>query len=149
MLTQLLDHFNLHNLLNSHQSTYREGYSTETALLKVLSDLLTTSDDDSVSILAFLDLSAAFDTIDHSRLLCRLKHSFGISESVLPWFFSYLTDRTQSVCVNGLCSSPLVLKFGALQGSLLGPILFILCATLVSDIIHKLAMLHESFADDT
>ena len=93
-LKQLLNHLNLHSLRNPHLFAHRPTHCTETALLKVLSDLLTASDNDKVSILALLDLSAAVD--DRSRLLHRLQHSFSFSESVFSWFSSYLTDRTQA-----------------------------------------------------
>ena len=99
VLRQLLNHLLTNNLFNSHQSAYRAGHSTETALLKIVNDLLSALDEDKVSLLFLLDLSAAFDTIDHSILLSRLSYSFGISDTVLAWFTSYLTDRTQTVSI--------------------------------------------------
>ena len=74
------------NPLNPHQSAYMSGHSTETALLRVINDLLLGFDDDKVSTLALFDLSAAFGTIDHSILLTRLQHSFDL---VLAWFRSF------------------------------------------------------------
>ena len=104
-LRQQSNHLLTNNLFYSHQSAYRAGHSTETALLKIVSDLLTALDEDKVSLLSLLDLSAAFDTIDHPILLSRLSYSFGISDTVLAWFTSYLTDCTQTISVNG--STPL------------------------------------------
>ena len=149
VLSQLLDHLTHNHLLNPHQSAYRQSHSTETALLRIFNDILLGLDNDKVALLALLDLSAAFDTIDHSILLSRLQTSFGISGTVLSWFQSYLLDRSQTVCVKGASSKPSVLSFGVPQGSVLGPILFVLYASPVSDVISRHTMSHESFADDT
>ena len=149
VLSQLLDHLTHNHLLNPHQSAYRQSHSTETALLRIVNDILLGLDNDKVALLALLDLSAAYDTIDHSILLSRLQTSFGISGTVLSWFQSYLLDRSQTVCVKGASSKPSVLSFGVPQGSVLGPMLFVLYTSPVSDVISRHAMSHESFADDT
>jgi hypothetical protein len=149
VLAQLLDHLTQNHLLNPHQSAYRQSHNTETALLRIVNDILLGLDNDKVSILALLDLSAAFDTIDHSLLLSRLQNSFGICGTALSWFQSYLVERTQTVTCKGISSDPSVLSYGVPQGSVLGPILFVLYASPVSDVINRHAMLHESFADDT
>ena len=81
--SQLIDHLSAINLYNRFQSAYRPGYSTVTALLKIVNDLLLALDDGNVSLLALLDLSAAFDTIDHSILLHRLHHDFEIQGTAL------------------------------------------------------------------
>ena len=78
MLEKVVDHLNTTELWPRFQSAYRASHSTETALLRVLNDLLTASDDGQVSVLTLLDLSAAFDTIDHAILFHRLEHVFGI-----------------------------------------------------------------------
>jgi len=85
------------NLLPSLQSGFRCGHSTETAVLRVLSDLLEAVDDLNITALALLDLSAAFDTVDHSILCKRLQLAFGLDGQVLEWFRSYLHDRSQYV----------------------------------------------------
>ena len=149
VLSQLLDHLTQNHLLNPHQSAYRQSHSTETALVSIVNDILLGLDNDKVSILALLDLSAAFDTIDHSILLSRLQNSFGICGTALSWFQSYLLDRSQAVCVKGVSSEPSGLSFGVPQGSVLGPMLFVLYASPVSDVISHHSMSHESFADDT
>ena len=85
---QLMSHLNRHNSFSSFQSAYQPGHSTETALLKVVHDLLLAMDEGKLSVLVLLDLSAAFDTIDHDILLHRLQHVFGIQGTVLSWFRS-------------------------------------------------------------
>ena len=119
------------------------------ALLRVLNDLLTASESGSISILTLLDLSAAFDTIDHSILLTRLDSTFGIRDLALSFFRSYLEDRTQVVTVNGMKSSPSLLTCGVPQGSVLGPNLFILYTQPLSDVISHHSVSHHMFANDT
>ena len=113
-------------LLELNQSAYRKLHNTETALLKIFNDLLMSADDKKVSILVLLDLSAAFDTLDHSFLLDRLNTSFGLSGTVLEWFKSYLINRTQSVIIDDVTSEPRTLLYGVPQGSVLGPICYTL-----------------------
>ena len=81
-----------------------------------------------MSVLALLVLSVVFDTLEHNYaiLLRLLEFTFGVSGAALSWFESYLNDRTQSVMVDGLMSTPIQVVFGVLQGSILGPVLFIL-----------------------
>ena len=122
VLKQFLPHLQSHSLLEPFESAYRKCHSTETALLRVVNDLLQTSDSGCVSISTLLDLSAAFDTIDHTILITRLLSTFGCSGTVLELFISYLSCRTQSVFV-GHESTPSVLKCGVPQGSVLGPLL--------------------------
>ena len=87
------------------------------------------SDKKNVVVLVLLDLSAAFDTIDHDILITRLSTTFGIRGTVLDWFRSYLSERYQSVCIDGTSSSPKTLQFDVPQGSVLGPIMYTLYTT--------------------
>ena len=97
----------------------------------------------------FLDLSAAFDTIDHLTLLDRLRDKFGIDGVVLEWFRSYLTDRSQQIIIGSDRSRPMDVHYGVPQGSCLGPLLFSIYTSQIFDIVSDhLPNLH-CFADDT
>ena len=137
-----------HSLLEPFQSAYLKCHSTETALLRVVNDLLQASDSGCVSILSLLDLSAAFDTADHNILITRLRSTFGCSGTVLDWFISYLSCRTQSVFV-GHESTTCVLKCGVPQGSVLGPLLFTLHTHPLSTVICQSGLSYHFFADDS
>ena len=99
--------------------------------------------------LCLLDLSAAFDTIDHSILLSRLSTWFGIKHSSLNWISTFLCNRTYSVQISGVTSAPSKLIYGVPQGSVLGPILFALYTTPLSSLISSHSVNHHLFADDT
>jgi hypothetical protein len=102
---RLIDDFNrliqrcLNSLHDDMQSAYRTGHSTETALLRVHHDITYALDNNACVILLMLDLSSAFDVIDHDILFDRLQYSFGISGSALSWIRSYLTDRSQCISI--------------------------------------------------
>ena len=149
ILSQLQEHLAENQLLDSFQSAYKKNHSTETALLHVMNLLLTNADKKHVSVLALLDLSAAFDTIDHNILLRRLNTTFGISGSALDWFTSYLLDRSQRILVDGLYSSPACLKYGVPQGSVLGPVLFTLYTQPLSVVFGQHGCDFHKYADDT
>ena len=119
-------HLTTHDLYPKLQSAYRRGHSTETALLKIHNDILIAMDRQHVILLVLLDLSAAFDTLEHSVLLSRLSNSFGIRDTALRWFRSYLSDRSQRVSLDGKVSDKFQLTHGVPQGSCLGSLLFTL-----------------------
>ena len=118
-------------------------------MLRIVDDILSALDNDNISVLLLLDLSADFDTIDHQILLSRLNSVFGIHSAALQWFQSYLSDRYQSISVNNSSTSPSQLMYGVPQGSVLGPILFVLYTTRLSDITANHSVNHQLFADDT
>ena len=97
---QVLSHMSQNSPMPVCQSAYTKTCSTETTLLKVTSDILSDMDDNKVTLLVMLDLSAAFDTIDHSILLETLKKRVGISGKALDWFLSYLSNRFQRVQIS-------------------------------------------------
>ena len=135
--------------LPSNQSAYRQFHSTETALIKVVNDLANASDKGQVSLLSLLDLSAAFDTVDHAILIERLENTHGIRDVALKWFISYLSDRTQRVVIGENSSSLMALDSGVPQGSVLGPLLFLLYTVDILDIIHLHGLEGHCYADDT
>ena len=103
---QILQHISSNNLFPEFQSAYRSFHSTETALMRVCNDILLHINKQHVVLLRqFLDLSAAFDTVDHDVLLHRLEHRFGILDSALSWVRSYLTNRTQRIVIGNGKSS--------------------------------------------
>ena len=110
--------------MTAFQSAYRKYHSIESALLNIHNDILLNMAKGSVNVLTLLDLSAAFDTIDHTILVDRLNVYYRISELALGWFKSYLSGRTHSVKVGSTLSHPAVLQYGVPQGSAFGPILF-------------------------
>ena len=117
--------------------------------MSVPDGLLTKSDEKLVSLVTLLDLSAAFDTLDHSVLLQRLETTFGIHNVALAWFKSYLTERYQSVIIDGKLSSPSLLECGVPQGSVLGPVLFTLYSQPLSDVLSRHGCMFHKYADDT
>ena len=146
---QLIDHLKNNDLYEVFQSAYRQLHSTETALLRVQSDLLNAVDSHGGAILVLLDLSAAFDTIDHDILLDILSTSFGVRGDVLQWFSSYLKDRSQTVQIGSSFSEEHKLSYGVPQGSVLGPILFTIYTTPLGRIIRNHGLTFHLYADDT
>ena len=126
-----------------HQSAYKKGHSTETALAQIHNDILCAIDDAQCVILELLDLSAAFDTVDHDILITRLKHCFGITGKALGWIQSYLSGRTQFVKIGTERSSTHNLICGVPQGSVLGPILYSMYTSPLTHIISKHNMNHH------
>ena len=146
--SRLQYHLDLNHLLPQMQSAYRRKHSTETALLRVISDVLSAADDKNITVLALLDLSAAFDCVDHDLLLRRLEHDMGISGLSLEWFRSFLTDRTAYVSFNGSDSIRRPITCGVPQGSILGPILFTVFISDLDKIITEHPLRRHFYADD-
>ncbi len=122
--SQLYSFLEKNDICEDFQSGFRPYHSTETALIRVTNDLLLSSDRGCISLLVLLDLSTAFETIDHNILLNRLENFVGISGSALAWFKSYLSDRHQFVAVNEEVSYRSQVQYGVPQGSVLGPFTF-------------------------
>ena len=109
--------------------------STENTLLEIHNDLILAMDRGEVTSLILLDLSAAFDTVDHSILLTRLQNCFDLDGLSLDWFSSYLSLRSQAVSINDSISAFSTLSCGVSQGSVLGPLLFTLYTTPLGSVI--------------
>jgi hypothetical protein len=138
-----------HDYLSKFQSAYRRFFSTETALLKVSTDILQLLDNRHNCITISLDLSAAFDTVNHGILLDILQKRLGVSGSVLHWIRCYLTGRSQSVFINGIFSSLLSVMRGVPQGSILGPLLFCCYLIPLADMLDQLGVFYHFYADDS
>jgi hypothetical protein len=139
----------VNNLMPRLQSAYRRHHSTETALLRVMSDLLHGADNRCVSLLVLLDLSAAFNCVDHDILLQRLRTAFGVDGLALEWVRSFLMQRTQRVNFGGRLSSIGYLVCGVPQGSVLGPLLFLLYTAELFDVVAECGLSAHTYADDT
>ena len=135
--------------INPFQSAYPQFHTTETALLRILNDVYTSVDGKRITILVSLDLSAAFDTLDHSTLFHRLEHTFGVAGPALEWVSSYLTNRSQFIKVDDVSSELFDCHLGVPQGSVLGPLLFALYVAPVSNVLASRGVAYHQYADDT
>src|SRR2546426_6530448 len=147
--SRLSNHLQSFPSLCPFQSAYRTFHSTETALLRIYNDLLLSINQQKVSALVLLDLSAAFDTIDHQILLDTLTLNFGIDGPAHSLLASYLLNRSQSVSISTHISSPSPIRTGVPQGSVLGPLLFTLYTTPLSYILSDSRVSYHLYADDT
>jgi len=145
---QLIDHLAVFKLLAELQSAYRAHYLTETAVLKVLSDILCAVDSSDLAVLTLLYLSAACDTVDHATLLRRHTVTYGVGSVVINWFTLYLDGRTQSVHC-GLDSWKTLTLFSVPQGSVPGPIMFLLYSADLLRLIEIRNFDPHLYADDT
>ena len=131
------------------RSTYRKFHSTESALLKVKNDILLNMNSQHVTLLVLLDLSAAFDTIDHGILLEKRRSVFGVRDTALSWIASYLSGRTQQVSIDGTLSMKFDLECGVPQGSCLGPLLLVVYASRIFEVVYKHKLEMHCYADDS
>ena len=149
VLDQLTCYLEDNSLLNKNQSGYRVGHSCETLLTGMFEDLLEEMDRGNVMALLLLDMSAAFDTVDHTMLVQVLMSRFGICGAALSWFESYLGSRSYRVNVRGNLSGIVKLVCGVPQGSLLGPVLFLMYVEELQDLVERYGLKIKLYADDS
>ena len=148
----LINYISINKLIEPNQSAYKPFHSTETTLLRVKADILKCIDNQEIVCLILLDLSAAFDTVDHTILLNRLHERFGFTGTAHEWFKSYLRGRSQRVVVGnpyvgGAISDPKCLVRGVPQGNVLGPIIISLYTTPLGDICRSHHIKFQLYAD--
>ena len=141
-------HITVNKLDDPFQSAYKENHSTETALVRVHNDILRALDNHEAVLLVLLDLSAAFDTVDHRILLDTLSLRFGVKGVALQWFRSYLNGRSECVFINGSTSTKHTPTCGVPQGSILGPLLFSNYTEPLGVLIRKHGLDYMIYADD-
>ena len=148
VLKRLDEHLEANNLNITLQSGYKKHHSTETLLVTLVNDLLIASDQNTATVVMLLDLSAAFDTVDHCKLLKILENEIGIEGTALKWFQSFVSGRCQKVQINGIASDEIIIRFGVPQGSVLGPILFNIYIRSIYSSVKTNSFNIHGFADD-
>ena len=145
---RITDHLTENNLHNNSQFGYKKNHSCENLLLKLLDDILVGIDNKSGVVILFVDLSAAFDTVDHNLLLQILQNKFRIKGSAIEWIKSFLTGRSQKVKIGGAFSVAMLVAFGVPQGSILGPLLFNLYCSSIEEAFASAGFCNMGYADD-
>ena len=146
VFNQVYNYLSENNLLNRYQHGFRPGHSTQTALLLLTDDISKQIDDGNVVAIVTLDLEKAFDFISFDILLKKLRY-FGFDVGVLRWFENYFCEREQLTVVNGNRSTSRTVTSGVPQGSILGPLLFILTLNDLYKSVKNCSL--SLYADDT
>ena len=146
MALQLREYIDTNNLSESFQSAYKKNHSTETPLIRVDNDIAMANDSQKIVVLLLMDLSAAFDTVDHDFLLLRLQNRFGMSDAALNWFRSYISDRTQFVRIDGTALAHCKLECYSCTRVSLGTIALL---SPLGNIARSHNMNYHLYADDT
>ena len=146
MYKRLYTFLNKNNIIYNLQLGFRQQYSTSHTLINITDNIRKALDDGNIGCGIFVDLQKAFDTVDHQILLAKVNH-YGICEVSNDWFKSYLSNRNQYVSINGYESGLAALNCGFPQGSILGPLLFLLYTNDLNQAV-KFCKVHH-FVDDT
>jgi hypothetical protein len=133
---QIVDYLDSNHLLHPNHHGCRSGHNTATALIQMYDRWVEDVEEGKLVGVMMIDLSAAFDMVDHSILLKKL-HLFGLDEDAVKWMESYLSGRSQSVMIDGCMSPPLRIECGVPQGSILGPLMYILYTNDIPELVHN------------
>ena len=136
IFNQLIEYLKTNNLLHPNHHAYRPGHNTTTALIKMYDGWLKAVDSGKLAGACLLDMSAAFDVVDHELLLSKLS-LYGFDNSSKDWVGSYLNGRSQSVSIEGSLSKFLPVHTGVPQGSILGPLLYTLFTNELPEVVHE------------
>lgn len=146
--SRINDHLAANDLSNPRQYGYKKGHNCEFLLLKLIDDILVAVDKGSGVVMLIIDLSAAFDTVDHSVLLKILRQQYHITGMALDWIRAFLSGRTQRVKIGDVLSDSVILTFGVPQGSILGPLLFNLYCSSIDHAFNLAGFSSMGYADD-
>ena len=146
---QLNDHMTKNNLHEESQFAYKTHHNTENMMLGIVDEVLRGFDENQATVIIFLDLSAAFDTIDVDKFLEIMQEEIGVDDIALQWFKSFLDQRTQRVKIENEYSDSLQVPCGAPQGSILGPRIFNINVRSQPKVFKQCKFTSSSFADDS
>ena len=147
MLKRLNEHYDLHNLFPSFQSAYQQNFSCETVIIKLMTHILWAMEYQGVMAMCAIDLSAAFNTVDHQVLINVLQHKYGVTDTALKWFDEYLRPHQCIVKIGNSTLGKLDLQFSVTQGSCAGANLFSIYSSTIKEVIPN-DIYVNGYADD-